>query len=107
MADEELGPVEEKKSGMLKWIIIAVVIAALGVGGYFVYPMLMGAPEDEAATEEMAEEAGGVPAESLEGQIVPLPLFLVNLADPLGHRYLKLGIEVEVRDPEAVAALTK
>ncbi len=34
-------------------------------------------------------------------------MFLVNLADPLGRRYLKLGLEVEVRDPEAQAALSK
>ena len=107
MADEELGPVEESKSGMLKWIIIAVVIVVLVVGGYFVYPMVMGTPEDGAATEEMAEGEEDVPLESLEGQIVPLPLFLVNLADPLGRRYLKLGIEVEVRDAAAQEALAK
>lgn len=107
MADEELGPVEESKSGMLKWIIIAVVIAVLGVGGYFGYTMFMATPEDGAATEEMAEGEEDVPLESLEGQIVPLPLFLVNLADPLGRRYLKLGIEVEVRDAAAQEALAR
>ncbi len=107
MADEEVVQTEEKKGGMLKWIIIAVVIIALGVGGYFGYTMFMGAPDDEAATEEMADGGDDVSPESLEGQIIPLPLFLVNLADPLGRRYLKLGIEVEVRDPEAVEGLTK
>ena len=107
MADEEVVQTEEKKGGMLKWIIIAVVIIALGVGGYFGYTMFMGAPDDEAATEEMVDGGDDVSPESLEGQIIPLPLFLVNLADPLGRRYLKLGIEVEVRDPEAVEGLTK
>lgn len=107
MADEELGPGEEKKSGMLKWIIIVVILIALGVGGYFGYTMFMAPPADDAATEKMVEGEEGAPLESLEGQIVPLPQFLVNLADPLGRRYLKLGIEVEVRDPEAEAALIK
>ena len=58
-------------------------------------------------SEEMVDGGDDVSPESLEGQIIPLPLFLVNLADPLGRRYLKLGIEVEVRDPEAVEGLTK
>ncbi len=107
MADEDLDQ-EKKKGGMLKWIIIAVLLIALGVGGYFGYTMFFAAPDEEAASQEQAaEEEQQMPLESLEGQLVPLPVFLVNLADPLGRRYLKLGLEVEVRDPEAQAALTK
>jgi flagellar FliL protein len=106
MADEELEQGEEKKGGMMKIIIIAVVLIVLGVGGYFGYTMFLATPDEDAATEEVTE-GEDVPLESLEGQIVPLPLFLVNLADPLGRRYLKLGIEVEVRDPAAQEALTK
>lgn len=108
MADEDLGQ-EEQKGGKLKWIIIGVVLlAVLGVGGYFGYTMFM-APQDEETSEEMAEGEGGeeAPLESLEGQLVPLPVFLVNLADPLGRRYLKLGLEVEVRSPEVEADLAK
>ncbi|QJB56294.1 flagellar basal body-associated FliL family protein [Pseudodesulfovibrio sp. zrk46] len=107
MADEDLGQEEGKKGGMLKWIIILVVLILLGVGGYFGYTMFLAAPDEDAATEEMAEGDEQAPLESLEGQLVPLPVFLVNLADPLGRRYLKLGLEVEVRDPEAQAALSK
>lgn len=108
MADEDVIQEEGKKGGMLKWIIIAVVVIALGVGGYFGYTMFL-AGGDEPAAEETVESEGDDKAalESLEGQLVPLPVFLVNLADPLGRRYLKLGLEVEVRDPEAVANLTK
>lgn len=107
MADEELVQEEgKKKGGMLKWIIIAVVLIALGVGGYFGYTMFF-ASSDEAASEETAPGEGGEALDDLEGQLVPLPMFLVNLADPLGRRYLKLGVEVEVRDEEAAAALTK
>ena len=108
MADEEIVQEGGKKGGMLKWIIIAVVLILLGVGGYFGYTMFFAAPSEEAATEQAAEEGGEQPpAEALEGQLMPLPVFLVNLADPLGRRYLKLGLEVEVRDPDAAANLTK
>ena len=92
---------------MLKWIIIAVLLVALGVGGYFGYTMFFAAPSDEAASEETAQAEENVPLESLEGMLVPLPTFLVNLADPLGRRYLKLGIEVEVRDEKASQDLAK
>lgn len=107
MAQEELTQEEgKKKGGLLKWIIIAVVLIGLGVGGWFGYQMFFAAPSDETAAEESAGDAGK-PAENLEGQLVPLPTFLVNLADPLGRRYLKLGVEVEVRDEDAQAALAK
>jgi len=110
MAQEELTQEEgkqKKKGGLLKWIIIVVLLAALGVGGWFGYKMFFAAPEEDAAAQQEAGGDPGQPAEQLEGQIVALPTFLVNLADPLGRRYLKLGVEVEVRDSDAQTALTK
>jgi len=108
MAQEELNQEEgkKKKGGLLKWIIIVVLLAALGVGGWFGYKMFFAAPDEETAAEQEAADPGQ-PVEQLEGQLVALPTFLVNLADPLGRRYLKLGVEVEVRDADAQAALTK
>jgi flagellar FliL protein len=107
MADEDIVQ-EGKKGGKLKWIIIAVALIALGVGGYFGYTMFLAAP-DAAKTAESGDGRGeaGAPSESLEGKLVSLPVFLVNLADPLGRRYLKLGLEVEVRDDKAEQALIK
>lgn len=107
MADEDLVQ-EGKKGGKLKWIIIAVALIALGAGGYFGYTMFLAAP-DEAQTAESGggDEGGGAATESLDGKLVPLPVFLVNLADPLGRRYLKLGMEVEVRDDKAEQDLLK
>jgi len=107
MADDVVQE-EGKKGGILKWILIIVVLAGLGAGGYFGYTMFMSTSDDQAASEEMAEGGEeGEALEDLEGQLVPLPVFLVNLADPLGRRYLKLGIEVEVRDASAQEALVK
>ena len=106
MAEDDLGQ-EGKKGGKLKWIIIAVVLILLGVGGYFGYTMFFAAPAEDAQQADAPADGAEVPAEALEGQLMPLPVFLVNLADPLGRRYLKLGLEVEVRDPEVAAGLTK
>ncbi len=105
MADEALPQEEKKKGGMLKWIILAVLIIALAGGGYFAYTKFFAAPADETqAKEAAAEQQAEQPA---EGQLVPLPQFLVNLADPLGRRYLKLGLEVEVRDEAVTESLSK
>lgn len=108
MADEEVQE-EGKKGGKLKWIIIGVVLlAVLGAAGYFGYTMFVAPQDEESAVEETAAAEGeGQALETLEGTLVPLPVFLVNLADPLGRRYLKLGMEVEVRDPEVQASLSK
>ncbi len=35
------------------------------------------------------------------GQVLPLPPFVVNLSDPTGKRYLRLGMEVEVNQDVA------
>jgi len=106
MADEDLGQ-EGKKGGKLKWIIILVVLILLGVGGWFGYKMFFAAPSTDEAEQAQTQADAQVPAEVMQGQLVPLPVFLVNLADPLGRRYLKLGMEVEVRDEKVVGALTQ
>lgn len=112
MAEEELTTEEEqpkKKSGMLKWIIIVVLLAVLGGGGFFAYTKFF-APAPEEQPQEQAEGQGEgegteAPNAEIEGQLVTLPPFLVNLADPLGRRYLKLGIDVEVKDEETVVQM--
>lgn len=101
MADEEIQQ-EEKKGGKLKWIIILVILLALAGGGYYAYTQFF-APTDEAGAEATEEVAQEVPE---QGTLTPLPVFLVNLADPLGRRYLKLGLEVEARDDSVVQELT-
>lgn len=100
-----------KKGGMLKWIIVAVVVILLGGGAAWWFmlggqEMVLG-PTDPATTEQTQQDAAAsAEVSSGDTQIVPLPPFLVNLADPLGRRYLKLGLEVEVQDPAAAEAIT-
>lgn len=104
MADPEL-PQEAppKKSKMSMIIIIGLLLVIVG-GGAFVYLKFINGPsspeKDDAPTEEIVDDK---PAPGLEP--VALPTFLVNLADPLGRRYIKLTIEVQVKNEEAAKDL--
>ena len=107
MADA--GEKEKKKGGKLKWIILGVLLLVLAGGGYFAYTKFFAgggdAPADQAAADaQKAAEDGKVKKEG-KSQVVTLPTFLVNLADPLGRRYLKLTIDVEVEDETAAMEL--
>jgi len=117
VADEQLEAPkdEQKKGGKLKWIIIAVVILALIGGGAFMFKdKIMGmlgmgtqkteAPADGAPVDPLAAGDQGEPQDTV---LVTLPTFVVNLADPLGRRYLKLTLDVELRDQEAADKLSK
>jgi flagellar FliL protein len=114
MAEEEQqleSPKEEKKGGKLKLIIIGVVLlAVLGGGGYFAYTKFIGPKffgSEETAEGAEGEEAGEEKApEPGETELFSLPTFVVNLADPLGRRYLKIAIDVEVVNSDAVEQLT-
>jgi flagellar FliL protein len=114
MADEQLeAPKGGKKGGKLKWIIIAVVILALlGGAGFFFREQIMGLigmgpkPAEQAADGQSADQAQAE-ADPQNTELVTLPTFLVNLADPLGRRYLKLSMDVELRDKDAAEKIKK
>ncbi len=133
MADDKKalpeGEAPPKKSGFKKFLIIfLVLIMTLGAGGgaaYWWFYLREPSPETTAenaeATGENAEaksasdhEEGTKENPRIErqsnlprstGQVLPLPPFVVNLSDPTGKRYLKLGMEVEVS--KDVASLIK
>jgi len=107
---EDSGQEPKKKGGLIKWIILILLLAALGGGGFFAYQKFFAAqPEDAAEQSQGEQSAEGEDPGTLPGDgfTVTLPTFVVNLADPLGRRYLKLGIDVEVVTEEAVAELSK
>lgn len=111
MAEKKQGDAsadEPKKGGSkLKWIILAVMLLLLLGGGGAAYWFLLGpgavVPEEngELEAEEAAKQAAMV------AQIVSLPSFIVNLADPLGRRFLRLTLDVEVVSGEAADDLNK
>lgn len=114
MADEQMeAPKEEKKkSGKLKWIILLVLLLAIGAGAFFAWPIvqekLLGGGDAPANATTQAQEPGAQPmAPAGETEMVTLPTFVVNLADPLGRRYLKLTLSVEVASKEAAETLNQ
>ncbi|WP_028576597.1 flagellar basal body-associated FliL family protein [Desulfomicrobium escambiense] len=124
MADKKAQAPEKeakKKGGKLKLIIILVlVLGVLGGGGFaawkfYLQPKLAGdaAAGHEASAEGETAAAGKAEGEKKEaaapatgGQLVTLDAFVVNLSDPMGRRYLKTTMDVEVADAAAAAALT-
>ncbi len=103
MADEE-----KPKKSPLKWILLLVILLLLGGGGYFAYLKFFSGSDQKPAEQQTEGQAAEQAApEQGEHQVVTLPTFLVNLADPLGRRYLKMTIDVEVVGPEAADDLNK
>ncbi|WP_461210844.1 flagellar basal body-associated FliL family protein [Desulfocurvus sp. DL9XJH121] len=114
MADEQMeAPKDEKKKGgKLKWIIILLVLLGLlGGGGFFFKDQILGLLGMGGKKAEQAEQQDGAPIEEqgepTDTELVSLPTFVVNLADPLGRRYLKLTVDVEMRDKDAAEKLSK
>ena len=113
--DQDKTQEELKKKGRLKLIIILLVILSLlGGGGYFAYKKFFAAkkqttdaPKEKKGDKKQEEEKtkdkgekkaeGEQPRPQLETSLVQLPTIIVNLADPLGKRYLKVSIEIEVK----------
>ncbi|MBN1103629.1 MAG: flagellar basal body-associated FliL family protein [Deltaproteobacteria bacterium] len=86
-----------KKGFPLKLVILLVVVLGLaGGGGYAwkagVLKKLLGGGKPAHAAKEQKVEIG---------PIRPMETFIVNLADPMGKRYLKVKMELEL-DGEGV-----
>lgn len=106
--EDEVAP---KKKSKVKWIILLVLLLGLGGGGFYAYSSGMldsflnpPAEGEEAAAAAKAAAAAGGTAPAVQN-IAKLPTFLVNLSDPLGRRYIKLDLELEVVSPSVLAEL--
>lgn len=110
----------KKKSRLKKFIIIFIIFlltfGSAGLGAYWWFFMRAPGHEEAAiAPAESAPDAAAPTASDGEkdsvnsarierqsdlprsaGLVLPLPPITVNLAEPGGRRYLKLGMEVEV-----------
>lgn len=111
---EEEQPEEKKKGGALKWIIILLLLFGLAGGGAFAYfkyiePMMKNNNNNSGEVEKQEEpkkkDKKDEEAKPAISEIVSLPPQVVNLADPLGRRYLKVGIDVEVNTLKGAAKL--
>jgi len=97
----EEGKETKKKSGKMKWIIMLLVLLLLAGGGYFAYTTYFQNSTETAEPQDVQLEE----VDPSDSQVVTLPSFLVNLSDPLGRRYIKLTLDVEVSSPEAATVL--
>ncbi|WP_456324311.1 flagellar basal body-associated FliL family protein [Desulfonauticus submarinus] len=104
----------EKKGGKLKWIIIGVVVLGLlGGGGFFAYKYFLSPKENkeqvqnETKQTKQKEKQEETKEEEGPTEIYTLPSFIVNLADPLGRRYLKLSMDVELKNKKVVEEMEK
>lgn len=94
--EEHHAPPAKKGKGMLIGII-AVVVIALGAGGFFFKGKSGAKPAGEPAAEEAPAHGGGHEASAKGGgSIFNLEPFIVNLQDNSGTRYLKLTINLEL-----------
>lgn len=104
---------EEKKGGKLKLIIIILLaLGLLGGGGFFAYKFFLAPKPEEAKkveeTQAQSKEEGKQEVkEEGESVVYSLPAFIVNLADPLGRRYLKLSLDIEVKNQKVVEEVDK
>jgi flagellar protein FliL len=102
---------EEKKSGgKLKWIILIVLLLMLGGGGFAAYWFLLGPGAQPPAQTEGSEQPGPEASQQqqkMTPEIITLPSFIVNLADPLGRRFLRLTLDVELVSKEAADELRR
>lgn len=120
--DEAVGAEAPKKSKkkLIVIVILVLLLAALGAGGFFFYKWMgkRAAGGGDNATEQKAETAHGEKkgeaaqgekgaAVEGSGELVSIPPLLVNLAEPQGRRYLKLALDIEVKDKSAAEMLNK
>lgn len=104
MATDENEP--QKKSKLPKILIVLILLGGIGfVAWKFVLPMFLEDKTESVESSPAEESADNVTPDTSSNIIVPLPTFMVNLTDPLGRRYIKLTIEVEVNSADAQATL--
>jgi len=103
-----------KKSSKLQKVIIflaiLLIILSAGGGGAYWWLFLRVPPPPGSGSPAPAGQSDGAAQHGREssprvervselprtvGKVLPLPQFVVNLADPAGRRLLKLGMEVE------------
>lgn len=97
---------EGKKGGKLKWLLLfIVVLIAGGATGawYFFFADEFGRGMDNGTVQSEAVKN----LSSKNAPMATLETFLVNLADPLGKRYIKITFDVEMSSAGVAEELVK
>ncbi|MDR2488097.1 MAG: flagellar basal body-associated FliL family protein [Desulfovibrio sp.] len=98
---------EQKKTSKLKWILLIILLLLIGGGAagawfLFLQDKFMHAGESGQKVEKVETRATRP-----VGSTVSLPVFTVNLADPLGQRFIKINLDVEVADSKVLSEITQ
>ena len=102
---------EAPKSGMKKkllLILVPVVLLAIGGGLYFTGVIGGGAETEEHADGEHAAEGEGehgADGEPVNSAFFALPDLIVNLSSETGARFLKLRVQLEIKNEADLPAL--
>lgn len=96
---------QKKKKGWLKWILLLVIILVLGGGGYYAYNKYFASSPDQDNNNATTEQASAKQeeADSSNSQMISIDPFVVNLADPLGKRFLKVALDLEVKNSKVAS----
>ena len=102
MADEGA----QKKSSKLKWVLLILLLFLIVGGGaaawYFFLQDRLAPPNVERREAQPVNQ----PAARI-GPTVALDQFTTNLADPLGQRFIRMNISVEVADSRVANELAQ
>ncbi|MDR1360611.1 MAG: flagellar basal body-associated FliL family protein [Deltaproteobacteria bacterium] len=102
-----------KKKSKFKWVLLILFFLLLmggGAAGAWLFLLdgempgflqKIGGSSPPAASTAPSAPAGPV------GDSVPLPVFIVNLADPLGQRFIQLSVEAEVANGQVAQDLQR
>lgn len=89
----------KKGSPLIKILILVVILATLGGGGFFAYGKFF---KKAPAEGDESHTAAATPEKQV---ICDWETMLVNLADPGGKRYLKLGMKIELNNERVMEEL--
>ena len=101
-----------KKRSKLKLFFVFLFVllilggGAAGAGFFFLADRFKGDGEDADGGAATRQETAQTAAKHI-GTTVALPAFTVNLADPLGQRFIKLSLEVELLNPKGAQDLDR
>jgi len=91
-----------KSKMMLIIIIAAVVLLGGAAAGYFFFMGGGEKPKTPAASKDAGKGGEQKPEAPPTTQVVKMQPFVVNLADEGGKRYLKLTLNLGLKDPQMV-----
>lgn len=108
-AKDESSEQAPKKKGKKKLILLVLLGLLLLGGGFAAQQFFFGGSLLSSDSGEKGGRNASQASSSDEAstEMVSLPKLLVNLADPLGKRYLKMSVNLEVRGQKAANRIKK